>query len=184
MQFRDIRPTRTYSGAERSNYREYKDHLIRDFQNRCGYTYCLDSWFGGRNTFHIDHFRPQKTHEDLINTYSNLVYSCSYVNIAKGRDETPSYLDPCDVDYNDHFERDNMGNIVPKATSPEAQYMYRKMKLYLKRYGIIYTLDRLEKQMESLREIIQTTSSQRAGELFNEVAFAYMDYMKYLRATY
>ena len=74
--------------------------------------------------------------------YSNLVYCCSYVNRAKWDDDSPHYLDPCAVDYNTHFERDDNGYIIGK--SEDAQYMVQKMHLNLTRYAIIWTLDKLD----------------------------------------
>ena len=40
-----------------TNYRSFKQYLAADFNSRCGYTDCPDFWFGGKNNFHIDHFR-------------------------------------------------------------------------------------------------------------------------------
>jgi len=180
--FRSISPTRTYNGNELKDYRKYKDPLEKDFKQRCGYTCCQQEWFGGKRNFQIDHFKPKSKHPELETKYSNLVYSCSYANRAKGDDEG-SYIDPCDIDYNQHFYRDNLGNIYPVENSESAKFMYLKLKLYLKRYGIVWMLEQLDDKMETLRGLIEKTKDIEAKELFIAITFKYMDYKKYLKAV-
>lgn len=141
-QFRIKSPVRRTNVPKRSTYSAYKDELAEDFNHRCGYTDCTDSWFGGKRTFQIDHLKPWSKYPDLKTEYSNLVYCCSYVNRAKWDDDSPHYLDPCAVDYNTHFERDDNGYIIGK--SEDAKYMVQKMHLNLTRYAIIWTLDKLD----------------------------------------
>lgn len=138
-------------------YGQYKSYLKKDFNNRCGYTNCSDFWFGGTGNFHIDHFIPWKKYPaqpNLKTDYSNLVYCCSYVNILKSDDET-AYLDPCNDDYNIHFYRDSLGHILVSNNSKKAIYMHNKLKLYLKRYQIIWMLENLFTRMESLKAAIE-----------------------------
>jgi hypothetical protein len=182
LQFRSKAPIRTYSGKVFSNYRAYKDFLERDFNERCGYTDCPQFWFGGKRNFQIDHFMPRSSHSHLANTYSNLVYSSSHVNRAKS-DDIGDYIDPCDTDYNEHFYRDSGGNIFPKESSAPAKYMYKKLKLYLKRYGIIWTLDQLEQRMFRLQQLIEATGDQDAKELFVSIGMKYNNYKRHLKAV-
>ena len=167
LNFRDTeqKPQRKYSGKELKDYKGYKDALEQDFYSKCGYTFCQQDWFGGKRNFQIDHFKPK------------LVYSCSYVNRAKSND-IGNYIDPCDVDYNEHFYRDELGNIYPVENSEAAKYMYKKLKLYLKRYGIIWMLEQLETRMSILRELIEQTGDADAKELFIAITFQYMNYKK------
>lgn len=178
--FRATPPKRTCTYVY-SNYRQYKPHLREDFQKRCGYTNCSDFWFGGKRTFHIDHFKPKSKYPLLETEYRNLVYCCSYVNILKSDDEG-DYLDPCDEDYNEHFERDNNGNIIPKSKSSGANYMYYKLKLYLKRYQIIWILDELSKKIDVLGEIIesQVDVTQDIKEAYIELNLKFHKYRKFL----
>lgn len=178
--FREFAPKRTYSGEELTDYRNYKDFLEKDFNQRCGYTDCHQYWFGGKINFQIDHFRPISKYPSLKTEYSNLVYSCSYVNRAKSNDDG-NYLDPCNSDYNKHFYRDTLGNIYPKSESESAKYMYSKLKLYLKRYGVIWMLERLYDKKELLKEYIQTTDNSEAKEIYLKLDFLFMEYLKYLR---
>jgi len=167
-------------------YGSYKPYLAKDFYNRCGYTNCPDFWFGGTGNFHIDHFIPWKKHPaqpNLKTDYSNLVYCCSYVNILKSDDET-AYLDPCNEDYNNHFSRDQHGNILANKKSVKAVYMHNKLKLYLKRYQIIWMLEKLFSRMEELKEAIQKSpDGQQKDELkyaMSDLACVMLDYKKYL----
>lgn len=183
--FRDISPSRKCIKTF-SNYRSFKPYIAEDFNRRCGYTDCSDFWFGGPNTFHIDHFKPWKKYPNLKTTYSNLVYCCSYVNILKSDDEG-SFLDPCDVDYNDHFERDYNGKIIPKNNSAEAKYMHSKLKLYLKRYHIIWKLDQLLLSMKKLQAAIKepknTSIKQDLIILHYDLATELTDYIEYLKGN-
>ncbi|MEZ5147294.1 MAG: hypothetical protein R2759_09480 [Bacteroidales bacterium] len=151
--FRENNPQRSYTGKELSHYRKYKDILRIDFNRRCGYTDCPDFWFGGKTNFHIDHFLPKSKYPQLETVYNNLVYSNPFVNIAK-KDDEGDYLDPVENDYNEHFFRDEFGNILPNNESEPAKYMYIKLKLYLKKYGIIWMLDNIDKKINLLSDKI------------------------------
>lgn len=140
--FRKTKPKRTCIKAYQ-RYQPFKPYLAKDFNSRCGYTDCADKWFGGVTTFHIDHFAPLKKFPSLKTTYSNLVYSCSYVNILKSDDDPVKYLEPCSDEYNDHFYRDKLGTVFPNPNSQKATYMHRKLKLGLARYQVIWLIDNL-----------------------------------------
>ncbi|MEM9737490.1 MAG: HNH endonuclease [Bacteroidota bacterium] len=183
--FRSKAPRRTYVGPELSHYRKYKKQLRSDFNGRCGYTDCRDFWFGGVSTFQIDHFKPKSKYPDLTTTYDNLVYSCSFANNAKGSDYNDElYLDPCKIDYNDHFERDDYGQILPKTSSQAAQYMYKKMKLYLKRYGIIWTLDQLQEKIKAVHRAIEKVKEEEKRKVLLQLSYdlsqSLQEYLDYL----
>jgi len=181
FEFRVKAPSRTYNGVALSDYRKYKPSLVKDFNEKCGYTDCHHSWFGGRSNFQIDHFKSKSKYPLLEKIYSNLVYSCSYVNRAKSNDDG-NYLDPCNVNYNEHFHRDEFGNIHPNSDSESAKYQHKKLKLYLKRYGIIWTLQQLEDRLSVLRTLIEKTGNAEAIDLYLKIDFKFHDYLKYLRA--
>lgn len=180
--FRQLAPKRTYTGKVLKDYKGYKDFLERDFNERCGYTDCQQIWFGGKRNFQIDHFKPKIKFPDLETAYSNLIYSCSYVNRAKS-DDLGNYIDPCDEDYNNYFYRDELGNIYPNQNSESARYMYRILKFYLKRYSIIWLLEQFEIKKERLRKLIEETKDKEAMELYVAIDFKYMDYKKHLKAV-
>lgn len=174
-QFRKTSPVRS-KVSEKSHYGAYKDDLARDFKHRCGYTDCSDSWFGGQCTFQIDHLKPWSKYPELKTKYSNLVYCCSYVNRAKWDDDSPHYLDPCDVDYNDHFERDDNGFIIGK--SADAKYMVGRMHLNMSRYAIIWTLDTLNDII--LRLKVHRINHPEIEDLLVALQDEYFDYVQNL----
>ena len=147
-----------------------------DFCKKCGYTGCSQMWFGGKRTFQIDHLKPESKYPELRNEYSNLVYCCSYVNRSKWDDDSPHYLDPCDADYNVHFERDANGCIVAKTK--QGQYMLEHMNLDLFRYAIIWNLDRLNERIIRLRSI--ENPSQEVKDLKLELLEEFHKYCLYL----
>lgn len=183
--FRNKTPIRTFNKTYK-RYSSYKKYLAKDFNYRCGYTDCPDFWFGGRNTFHIDHFRPFSKNPALETDYSNLVYCCSYVNILKSDDEG-DYIDPCNVDFNDHFERDDDGLIVPKVGSKEANYMFNKLQLGLRRYSLIWKLDEMYVKMIKLQNQINNPKNATIKNglkiLHSDLAEEFTTYLEYLKAV-
>lgn len=183
--FRQSGPIRTCTKTYAS-YRSFKSYLATDFNFRCGYTDCPDFWFGGKNTFHIDHFKPLSKNPALATDYGNLVYCCSYVNILKSDDEG-DYLDPCDIDFNDHFERDTDGSIIPKETSKEAKYMFSKLQLNLSRYKLIWKLDEMNNRKIKLQLAIENPNNENIKrdllEIYYELDKEFTVYLKYLKSA-
>ena len=184
--FRENHPKRTFTKVYQQ-YVSYKPYLATDFFNRCGYTDCSDFWFGGVNNFHIDHFVPWKNYPanpKLKIDYQNLVYCCSYVNILKSNDET-DYIDPCNVDFNNHFNWDVSGNIEPVATSTSANYMYKKLKLFMRRYQIIWMLDSILERMKKLESAIKNPNNLAVKTelqvLHSDLSMEMTSYIDYLK---
>jgi hypothetical protein len=59
---------------------KYKDHLRRDFLQRCAYCERTESYMGGEEAFEVEHFRPKSKFPDLVCSYSNLYYACRGCN--------------------------------------------------------------------------------------------------------
>lgn len=135
---------------QQPNYATYRDDLKIDFNNACGY--CGDSDFRvDRICFHIDHFAPKKRFPGLINTYSNLVYSCRFCNVRKsdhwiGNDPTiphdgeKGFIDPCSAEYEDHLDRDSSGKIIAKTTL--GHYILKRLSLNLLRHELLWNARR------------------------------------------
>jgi hypothetical protein len=183
--FRYNSPTRTCKKTYAS-YRSFKKYLAVDFNSRCGYTDCPDFWFGGKNNFHIDHFKPFSKNPKLETDYSNLVYCCSYVNILKSDDEG-DYIDPCNVDFNEHFERDSDGAIIPLASSKQANYMYSKLQLGLSRYKFIWKLDEIFNRLLKLQDEIKNPKNVGIKNdlriVHSELAEEFTTYLQYLKVN-
>lgn len=200
-EFRDRHPVRSASVPTRTDYRDYREQLAADFNNRCGYTDCHHRWFGVK--FHVDHFAPQhpdvpdekkQAFKSLSNDYSNLVYACPQVNIAKSNDwasdlptepilDGKGYLDPC-MNFNEHFYRTDGGGILPKEGDVVALYMWKKLKLYLRRYEIYWRLELLYTNLKKLKAIREANLDARELSEINaamaDLAAELVCYLEYL----
>lgn len=194
--FRDHTPQRRPNPSPHSNYKEYKDTLKEDFQNRCWY--CNDKAFKF-DCFHIDHFIPQKPPKNVIdkenwvanNSYSNLVFSCPYCNRAKrnirptwtkeiSHNDKIGFIDPTIEEYGTLFLRDNSGNIIPNPSYQYielAKYIYDTLHLSLPIHSHKRKVDSIQKniiQISSLAiqnsEIKDKIKDLKAAcyDLFNE----------------
>lgn len=176
--FREIHPKRTYN-KHHTDYHKYKEPLAIDFNYKCGYTNCSDFWFGGIRCFQIDHLKPFSKYPEKETDYSNLVYCCSYVNRAKWDDDNDNYLDPCTIDYNNHFYRDKFGIIIAKT--PEAMYMVEHLHLNMQRYAIIWLLDQLDDKIAKLRNM--EFQNQDVKELLPDLYKTFYEYVQRLKSA-
>jgi hypothetical protein len=183
-----------------STYKSYKQYLQVDFENRCGYCDDHDFWSGGYNSFHVEHFVPKvkfkHTHPQLRTDYNNLIYACPYCNIAKGEDwpsdspdikivDNNGYIDPCDPSYIKQFERDSEGKIIP--LTPVGEYMYKRLKLYLKRHQFIWKLSELEQCITNIANQIKTFKGPEELKIkmlsihfdLTQEYYKYLDYLKF-----
>lgn len=160
MKFREVCPKRSLDVVERSNYRDYRDNLRADFNNRCGYCNDLDA--PRKEYFEIDHLVPQKIMVNKKNNdYQNLVYACHSCNNAK-RKKWPSgdenipivgdkgWIDPCTEKYDKQFSRDENGNIIP--LTPIGRWMYDNLKLYKTQHSILWNIEQLDMICQELAE--------------------------------
>ncbi len=83
---------RLHGPAGYTDYESFRPWLRDEFLFRCVYCLRRERWWTRKGTWHIDHWQPQKDHEEKILDYDNLIYSCSGCNLVKGRKELP---DPC-----------------------------------------------------------------------------------------
>lgn len=143
------------------NYRSFKPFLIKDFNENCGYCNSSHTWHGGYKHYHIDHFAPKSLFPELETEYDNLVYSCPLCNLAKSDkwiSDDPKknvvngegFLDPCEDDFNQHFQRDGVGFII--GISSEAKYMVKEMNLNLEIHSVTWELSRLERVINDYAE--------------------------------
>ncbi len=150
-----------------ARYTSYKKYLRQDFNKRCGYCDDRDVICGGVRGFHIDHFRPQNHFPHLVTEYSNLVYACPYCNGSKS-DDWPSgsegigfldgqgYIDPCDVNFDQHFERQDDGQITPRTDI--GNYMFKQLKLGLRRHQLAWQYEQLENLLCQLNDELENYS--------------------------
>lgn len=181
-------PKRTCNKAY-ANYSSFKPFLKVDFNGSCGYCDCADYWY---DSFHIDHFAPQELFKELECDYSNLVYACPSCNLLKKHDwptndatisytSDKGYYDPCVVDYNTIFERDDKGNIILKTDDPIAVYMHDKFKFNLQRHKIVWNLSHLKELLDKLRRIdLDKLGEPKKTEIKSFIAQLYDYYQSYL----
>lgn len=187
-------PNRTCSKTYK-NYRAYKPYLVIDFNHTCGYCDDNDKWLGGDRNYHIDHFCPKSLFDELENEYNNLVYSCPFCNISKSNDWVTAssdesidkalnvgYIDPCNPDYIKHFTRLSDGTIKPVTDIGE--YMWRKLKFYLKRHQVIYQMNEIFQLKKELRRVLKNNTSglfeNELNYLFLELDQAFDDYFSFV----
>ncbi len=156
-------PKRRSNPRRVSRYNKYKDDLREDFNCKCGYCDDEDKWSGGKRFFQIDHFVPRK-HLGTISDreYSNLIYSCFFCNNSKRSDWTTNdenlhndgrkgYIDVCLPEYDAQFNRNSRGEIFPRTDL--GKYMYKKLKLFLRRHAVIWKLGRFHNQILKIKKI-------------------------------
>lgn len=114
---------RTQNPPVYGEYGSYKKYLRLEFDHRCVYCDIHEAEDGGSKKFHIDHYLPKTIFPEKRCEYSNLFYSCGDCNSLKGsywanrvRKFFQEYiLNPCDYDYDIHFDR-TRSEWIPKTT--------------------------------------------------------------------
>jgi hypothetical protein len=169
MDFRVDKPVRRPITTAVAKYSNHKPDLKIDFFSRCGYCNATDTW--KTVYYEVDHFIPYKREKKIFLTiktpedYSNLVYSCRSCNNAK-RNKWPTnnqnvpnrnnegFVDPCDAQYVNHFERTDNGEI--QYTTDLGEWMYYALKLHKPHHQVVWQLEQLEpivKQIKSITDL-------------------------------
>ena len=173
MKFRDRTPSRRPNPKNYADYHAYKDFLKEDFNSCCGY--CGDQDRFSDVPYQIDHFVPKVILKTIAeNDYSNLVYSCGRCNRAKW-DKWPTgdekmqnngevgFVDPCDPLYDQQFERNDMGEIIP--LTPLGDWMWKELNLGNAAHRIIWTLTQIRKELDGIIKLSQAESDERISLL-------------------
>lgn len=97
----------------KSNYRDYKPFLRKDFLVRCAYCERTEDYLGGEEAFEVEHLKPKSKFPDLICSYDNLYYVCRGMqrtqvgNLAVGDSARGQrFADPCMEDPYVHHLRE------------------------------------------------------------------------------
>ncbi len=119
----------------RRGYLKAREHLRRDFEERCAYCMIHETRGGGIESFWIDHFKP-RSKGGRVNDYNNLYWACMSCNHIKGavwptspeRRKGYRFVDPCrEQDYGVHFVENEDGNLIPQT--PCGEYHVLKLRL-------------------------------------------------------
>lgn len=180
--FRSQSPVRRANRKECKHWYSYRGTLIIDFHKRCGYCNDFDK-YRIRN-FTIDHFVPRNPegfiHNIPSNYYYNLVYSCSYCNLAKSNkwptnDHTIhnqndiGFVDPVDDIYGNLFERNDVGEIV-SDNSPLSNYIHEELKLWLPIHSKMWKIEQLKNNELLLREAADESDDPEIKDELNKLA--------------
>jgi len=184
--FREHTPKRRDNAPDVLEHGEHRKRLKEDFVNRCGYCNDIDTW--RFIWFEIDHFVPQKHLVNIKSTdYNNLVYSCRSCNNSK-RAKWPTgneklhnknnigFIDPCDDSFNDQFNREHSGRIIPITAI--GKWMYNALKLYKPQHEIIWNIEQLHLLIVELREVVKDYPNNY--DLKNRLIELYNKYDEYL----
>lgn len=136
-------------------YPDWKPQIAKDCSYRCVYCAILDADFGGIVHFHVEHFRPKSIEEfkKLENDIRNLFYACSVCNRFKSdhwagepdaKGNTPTFLDPGVVDYNQHIswrltDHQLEGTTVAGKFAVERMYLNRPQLVLARRAHAVST---------------------------------------------
>jgi uncharacterized protein (TIGR02646 family) len=173
-------PVRSYKGECWITNGSNKKRLAIDFENKCAYCDDHQHYSGGYNAYHVEHFAPKEKFKHLEFVYDNLLYSCPYCNTAKsnkwiGSDEfeniigNKGFIDPCSEEYNNHLQRNADGSIG--FVTELGEYIYKELKLYLKRHQLIYNLEKVRVKKKQLRAKID--EMEKVGQKTDELADFY-----------
>lgn len=188
--FREHTPKRRNITNTVSSHGDHRNDLKLDFKDRCGYCNDIDNW--RFIWFEIDHFVPRKQLVNIIDTdYSNLVYSCRSCNNSKrakwpSGDETihnhdnKGFIDPCDDEYENQFERLNSGRIKP--TTELGDWMYNAMKLYKPQHEIIWNIEQLHELIKELRKLVAKMPND--NDLKDRLILLYNTYDDYIQKLF
>ena len=179
--FRIVTPKRQEIKIEVSKYHYHKENLRIDFGYKCGYCNDHEIW---RNSFYeIDHFIPKAYLSDKEKTeYWNLVYSCRFCNNSK-RAKWPTndrsihnngsvgFIDPCSIEYDEQFERDDFGRIIP--TKELGKWMFENLNLGLKRHAIIWQLVKLDETIDLVENLFPNIKNQEIKDKITNLLFLY-----------
>lgn len=97
---------------QKSDYRQYKPELRKDFWHSCAYCTLCESEAGGHR-FTIDHYEPKSVRPELETRYENLFYACDTCNEMKGDRSPPlparadghRFFRSDEDDRSEHFEQ-------------------------------------------------------------------------------
>lgn len=162
-EFRTIKPNRKKVPNTVSKYSEHMTSLKEDFNSRCGYCNDLDKF--RLQYFEIDHFVPKVFLNKIsITEYSNLVYSCRSCNNSKSNkwptknelvhnNYDTGWIDPCDAEYDIHFQRSEVGEIIPITNL--GNWMFKELKLYKPQHQINWSLEQLDEMIDELAAFVE-----------------------------
>ncbi len=190
--FREKTPSRRPDRAECEHYSSYKDTLREDFNKRCGY--CDDSDGFRIRSYTIDHFVPRNpkdfTHDIKPNYYYNLVWACSFCNLAKSNkwftkdgsihnDREIGFIEPTSEEYTNLFKRNKDGQIICNGVNQIlAEHIIFELKLWYPLHRTTWRLEKLFFLEEIISDKIQNVADQNLVNEFKELHYEILIFLK------
>jgi hypothetical protein len=115
---------RRHGPAGYQAYPSFRPWLRDEFSFRCAFCLRRERWEPDPRVFEIDHLRPVSGFPTLAVEYTNLVYSCTVCNGAKGAESVP---DPSQVLTTAAVSVGVDGVLVPRT--PAARRLIRQLDL-------------------------------------------------------
>jgi len=106
------------------DYASFRPWVRDEFSFRCAFCLRRERWEPDASVFEIDHLRPVSGSPTLSLEYTNLIYSCSVCNSAKGAETVP---DPSCVFTSATVSVEPDGTLVPRT--PAAKRLIRQLDL-------------------------------------------------------
>ncbi|MBQ8969302.1 MAG: HNH endonuclease [Bacteroidaceae bacterium] len=185
---REKTPQRRTDIDKRNDYKKYRNELIADFNGHCGY--CGDRDWPRKEHFEIDHFVPKDKMVNLKeNDYSNLVYACRSCNNSKrakwptGDESKPNngkigWIDPCNKEYDEQFERSEFGSIVAKTELGE--WMFDNLKLWKRQHEMLWNYEQLEIVTNEIEKVYQNCEDKDVLKDFINVMLKQKNFLEQL----
>jgi hypothetical protein len=175
-----------------NGYLKSREHLRRDFVNRCAYCQIHENRAGGPEQFWIDHFQP-RSKAGAANNYANLYWSCMGCNWIKS-DQWPSpaevargyrFADPCqEQDYGAHFKEDENGTLVALTLCGSYHIdrlrLNRPARLQVRRERKIMQ-HALQEHIAMVIKLIETVSERGATEIERQAIRQILDLIQTLQ---
>lgn len=188
--FRDHTPVRRSSREECKNWQSYRSDLKDDFKCRCWY--CNDSELIRIRNYAIDHFVPRnpKKIPPFINpipetNYYNLVYSCSFCNLAKSNkwptgdwlihnDWTVWFIDPTKEEYTNLFKRNKKWIIECNELNPNlAKYIIDELKLWYPIHSLNWRFEKIIKLEEKVSKLLEKQENEDLKRIHYDILQAF-----------
>lgn len=161
-----IRVARPRVQPREGTYAVWKAEILEACGGRCIYCCISEGEYGGMDNFHVEHFRPKSRFAGLENAIDNLFAACAICNRFKSDEwpgepdaagQTATFLDPSEVDYNEHMEL--AGNTVSlTGTTVAGRFMIER--IYLNRPQLL-----LSRRLRIVLERLKVVNLSLAAEL-------------------
>lgn len=130
-----IRVPRPRTQPAQGGYADWKPQILASCGGQCVYCCITEGEYGGIDNFHVEHFRPKSLFNALRDAIDNLFAACAICNRFKSDEwpgepdpDAPTFLDPSETDYHQHFEIDGT-QLILTGTSTAGKFMVERLFL-------------------------------------------------------